>query len=191
MDTISLTSYESEIDRLLEQKKYDDAIAHCIHILESYPKNVNTLRLLAKAFLEKQQYTEACQNFLRVLAVIPTDFIAHIGMSVIREDENRIDAAIWHMERAFEQQPVNPAIQDELRRLYSIKMLEEPEKIRLSRAALVRMYIRGKLLPQAIAEAEASLDEEPERLDLQTTLAQLYFSSGMTEKSCYLIRKYP
>ncbi len=116
-------------------------------------------------------------------------------MSIIREDENFLEAALWHMERAFEQQPVNRAVQDELRRLFTIRDGAEPVKIRMTKGALIRMYTRGNLLPQAVAKAEAALAEQPERLDLQAILANLYYSSNLLEKSIItcenLVEKIP
>ena len=183
MNTISLNSYNSEIMKMLEQEKFYDVITDCLHTIKYFPKYFNSYRHLAKAYLETKQYSEAADAFLRILSVIPNDFVAHIGMSIIREDENYLDAALWHMERAFEQQPVNRAVQDELRRLYTIRDGAEPVKIRMTKGALIRMYTRGNLLPQAVAKAEAALSEEPDRLDLQAILANLYYSSNLMEKS--------
>ena len=116
-------------------------------------------------------------------------------MSIIREDEGNMDAAIWHMERAYEVQPFNPAVQDELRRLYGRRDGVEPPKIRLTRGALVRMYGRGELYQQAIAEIQAGLAEEPNRLDLQILLARMCYLSGQrveaTEACSALLGKLP
>src|SRR4030042_876825 len=100
-------------------------------------------------------------------------------MSIIREDESNLDAAIWHMERAFEAQPANVAIQDELRRLYGRRDGLEPPKVRLTRAALARMYAKGHLYQQAIGELRAALAEDPQRTDLQVLLAQMYFAADL------------
>jgi tetratricopeptide (TPR) repeat protein len=116
-------------------------------------------------------------------------------MSIIREDEANLDGAIWHMERAYEVQPFNPAVQDELRRLYGRRDGIEPPKIRLTRGALIRMYARGELYPQAIAETRAALAEDPQRHDLQVLLARLYFLNGQkveaAEVCSSLIAKLP
>ena len=82
------------------------------------------------------------------------------------------------MERAFEVQPSNTAVQGELRRLYGLRDGIEPPKVRLTRGALVRMYAKSDLYPQAIAELLAALAEDPQRVDLETILAQMYFQSG-------------
>ncbi|PKO18362.1 MAG: hypothetical protein CVU39_02690 [Chloroflexi bacterium HGW-Chloroflexi-10] len=195
MAKISLREYIKEIESLIDRGDTNQAIAHSKHVLKYYPKHIDSYRLLGKAFLEKQKYGDAADIFQRVLSSIPDDFISQIGMSIIREDENNLDAAIWHMERAFEIQPSNKAVQDELRRLYSNRDGVAPPKIRLTRGALVRMYSRGELYTQAIAEIRAALVEDPNRVDLEVILARLYFTTGQkveaTETCSKLISKMP
>lgn len=195
MTKIPLRVYNSEIDKLIDNKQSPEAIAHCKHILKYFPKHIDTYRLLGKAYLEMQRYSEASDILQRVLSVIPDDFIAQIGMSVVREDEGNLDASLYHMERAFEVQPANPAIQDELRRVYGRRDGVEPPKIRLTRGALVRLYTRGELYQQAIAEAKAALAEDPQRIDLQVSLARLYYLSGQkvqaAEVSSKLVSQLP
>jgi tetratricopeptide (TPR) repeat protein len=195
MSKISLRAYNREIDGLVDQGQTDEAIAHCKYILKILPKHLETYKLLGKAFLETRQYSEASDILLRVLNVVPDDFIAQIGMSIIREDEGNLDAAIWHMERAFEVQPPNNAIQDELKRLFGRRDGVAPAKVHLTRAALIRMYSRGELYPQAIAEAQAALSEDPMRLDIEVLLARVYYlandGSNAARISLRLISKLP
>jgi len=195
MAKINLRAYNREIEDLIDKGQAEQAIAHCRYILKQYPKHVDTYRLLGKTYLESQRYTEAADIFQRVLAVVPDDFVAQLGMSIIREDEGNLEAALWHMERAFEVQPSNSAIQDELRRLYGRRDGVEPPRVRLTRGALVRMYFRGELYAQAIAEARAALAEDPTRLDVDIMLARTYYQSGQkveaTEVATRLVRKLP
>jgi len=171
MADIALRVYLEEIDGMIDGNRVDEAIAHLKHILGIYPKNLEAYRLLAKALLEKNRHLDAADVFQRVLSSVPDDFISHIGMAVVREDEGSLDAAIWHMERAYEVQPSNGPVQEELRRLYGKRDGAEPPRLRLSRAALARMYEKGDLYAQAIAELRAALSEDPERLDLKVMLA--------------------
>ncbi len=180
MSKISLRAYNREIEAMIDRGQANRAIIHCRHILKYFPKHIDTYRLLGKAFLETQRYAEASDVLQRVLSAVPDDFISQIGLSIIREDEGNLDAAIWHMERAFEAQPSNVAVQDELRRLYGRRDGVEPAKIRLTRGALVRMYARGELFQQAIAEIRVALNENPQRLDLEVILARMYYLSGQT-----------
>ena len=195
MAKIPLRSYIKDVENLIERGEVDKAISHAKNILKTFPKHIETYRLLGKAYLESQRYSEATDILQRVLSVVPDDFVSQIGVSIIREDEGDLDAAIWHMERAYEVQPFNPAVQEELRRLYGRRDGIEPPKIRLTRGALVRMYARGELYPQAIAETRAALAEDSQRLDLQVLLARLYFLNGQkveaTEVCSSLISKLP
>ncbi len=195
MAKIPLRVYNREIEAMIDRGESTTAIAHCRHILKYYPKHIDTYRLLGKAYLESQRYAEAADILQRIISAVPDDFISQIGMSIIREDEGNLDAAIWHMERAFEAQPSNTAVQDELRRLYGRRDGVEPPKIRLTRGALVRMYARGELYQQAIAEIRAALAEDPLRVDLEVILARMYFLSGQTvaaiEVCSRLISKLP
>jgi tetratricopeptide (TPR) repeat protein len=195
MAKISLRAYNRELETMIDRGQTDEAIAHCKYILKTYPKHLETYRLLGKAYLESQRFSEAGDILQRILSVQPDDFVSQIGMSIIREDEGNLDAAIYHMERAFEVQPSNAAIQDELRRLYGRRDGIQPPKLRLTRGALVRMYARGDLYRQAIAESRAALKEDPQRLDLEIVLARMYFQTGQkaeaAEISSRLVSKLP
>src|SRR5574341_232882 len=192
MAKTTLRTYNREIETLIEQNQFEQAIAHARHILQFFPKYIHTYRLLGKAYLESQRYGDAADVFQRVLSAVPDDFVSHVGMSIIREDEGNLDEAIWHMERAFEIQPANSAIQGELRRLYGRRDGMEPPKVRLTRGALARMYLKGELYQQAIAELRAALAEDPQRPDLLALLAQAYFLTGQRVEAadtCSLLLK--
>ncbi len=195
MAKVFLRVYNREIESMIEGGQLDEAVAHCQHILKTFPMHVDTYRLLGKAFLEARRYADAADIFQRVLMAVPDDFVSHVGMSIIRDDENKMDDAIWHMERAFEVQPSNSAIQGELRRLYGRRDGVEPSKIRLSRDALANMYSQGELFNQAIAEIRSVLAEDTNRPDLQVMLARAYYRSGQkveaAEMAAALLKKYP
>ncbi|MGQ9833310.1 MAG: tetratricopeptide repeat protein [Candidatus Villigracilaceae bacterium] len=194
MARVSLRIYNREIENLIDQGQTDEAIAHCKHILKTFPKHIETYRLLGKAFLESERYTDAAEIFQRVLLAVPDDFVSHVGMSIIRDNEGKLDEAIWHMERAFERQPSNAAVQAELQRLYGCRDGVEPPKIRMTRGALAHMYVQGELYPQAIAEIRSLLAEDPSRVDMQVLLALAYFRNGQkveaTELTSSLLKRY-
>ena len=151
MAKVSLRAYNREIETMIDRGQLDEAIANCHHIFKTYPKHLETYRLLGKAYLEYKRFKEAVDVFSRVLVSEPNDFVANVGMSIIRDDENKLDDAIWHMERAFETQPSNAAIQSELQRLYGRRDGVQPPRIRMTRGALAHMYVQGELYPQAAA----------------------------------------
>ena len=195
MAKVSLRIYNREIEGLIEQGRTDEAIAHCHHILKTFPKHLETYRLLGKSYLESKRYNDAIDILGRVLMSVPDDFVAHVGMSIIRDDENKLDDSIWHMERAFEAQPSNAAIQGELQRLYGRRDGMEPPKIRMTRGALAHMYVQGELYPQAIAEIRAVLSQDPQRGDMQVLLALSYFKGGQKSDAAdmctQLLKRYP
>jgi len=179
MAKVSLRAYNREIETMIDSGHLDEAIAHSKHILKSFPKNLDTYRLLGKAYLEYKRYPDAVDVFSRVLVVVPNDFVSHVGMSIIRDEENKLDDAIWHMERAFETQPSNAAIQSELQRLYGRRDGVQLPRIRMTRGALAQMYVQGELYPQAISEIKSVLKEDPGRNDMQVLLARAYYRSGL------------
>jgi len=195
MAKISLRSYIREIDSLVDQERFDEAIAHCRHILSQFPKHIDTYRLLAKAYLERNQNSNAADIFQRVLSAIPDDFVSHIGMSLIREEEGNLKAAVTHMERAFEKQPYNNAIQEEIRRLYGKRDGVEPSKVRLTQGALARMYLKGGLFSQGISELRSAISEQPQRFDLKTLLAEAYQEADhmgkAIEVASTILKKFP
>jgi len=195
MAKVALRIYNQEIENLIAQGHVDEAIAHCRHILRTFPKHLETYRLLGKAYLEARRYNEAIDILGRLLKAVPDDFAAHVCLSIIRDEENKLDDSIWHMERAFEVQPSNAAIQAELQRLYGKRDGMEPPKIRMTRGALARIYVQGELYPQAIAEIRGVLAEDPQRADMQVLLALSYFKSGQksdaTDVCNQLLKNYP
>ena len=195
MSALSLRAYNSEIESLIEQNRLDEAIGHCRHILSKFPKHIATYRLLGKAYLENGQNSNASDIFQRVLSAVPDDFIAHVGMSVIREEEGNLPASVLHMEKAFEFQPYNSEIQLELKRLYGKRDGMEPPKVRLTQGALARIYAQGDLIKQGITELRSVIKENPNRYDLKALLMESYIAGNQLANAIDLasniLKKYP
>ncbi len=195
MSKVALRVYNRDIEALIDQGHLDEAIAHCQHVLKTYPKYLECYRLLGKAYLEARRFPDAADIFQRVLLAVPDDFISHLGMSIVSDEQKDLDRAIWHMERAYEISPSNAGVQNELRRLYGRRDGLEPPKIRLTRGALAQMYTKGGQYQQAIVEIKSVLAEDPTRADLKTLLARAYFRAGIkveaTEICTELLRHYP
>jgi len=195
MAKVSLRAYNREIEAMIDRGHLDEAVAHCQHILKTYPKHLETYRLLGKAYLEAKRHNEAVDIFSRVLVSEMNDFVAQVGMSIIRDEQNKLDDAIWHMERAFETQPSNAAIQGELQRLYGRRDGSQPPRIRMTRGALAHMYMQGELYPQAISETKSILEEDQGRTDMLALLAKAYFKSGQkndaADAASVALKRYP
>ncbi len=195
MEKTNLRAYVHEIEKMIEGGRLEEAVVHCQHILKTFPMHIETYQLLGKAYLEARRYSDAADIFQRVLNAVPDDFVAHVGLSIISDDEAKLDDAIWHMEHAFEVQPSNSAIQSELRRLYGKRDGVEPAKVRLSREALANMYSQGELFNQAISEIRSILEQDPNRPELQVMLMRAYYHSGQkvdaVETAKDLLKKNP
>lgn len=175
---VTYREYLQEIENFTEQNLLDQVISHSSHILKSYPNSIDALRFLGQAFLEQKNYIEASNCFEKLLSFVPDDFVSHVGISSIKEEDRDIDAAIFHMEIAFDTQPSNVIVQEELKRLINKRDGTKPQKINLSRGALIRMYIKGDLYQQALNEIEATLLSYPERIDIQVLQAKVYAQSN-------------
>jgi tetratricopeptide (TPR) repeat protein len=178
MSKVALRVYNREIETLIDQGHIEEAIAHCQHVLKLYPKHLETYRLLGKAYLEAHRHTDAADIFQRVLMVVPDDFVSQLGMSLVCDEQKNLDGAIWHMERAFEVNPSNGAVQGELRRLYGRRDGLEPPKIRLTRGALAYMYTKGGQYQQAIVEIKSVLAEDATRVDMKVLMARAFYRAG-------------
>ncbi|MBE2222887.1 MAG: tetratricopeptide repeat protein, partial [Anaerolineae bacterium] len=184
MTTISLHKYHDQINHLLEDSQFSLAANHCRYILQQHPRHVDTYRLLARTLIEQGDFSGATELFLRVLSADPNDYIAHAGLSVVYREEDVLSQAIWHLERAYEIEPYNGAIQQELKALYidfsetkARKQQGEPKMVvpddlPLTKGALARLYIRGEFYAQAIDILREALVEDEDRIDLEVLLAE-------------------
>src|SRR5258708_269940 len=132
MTNTTLRAYLDELKLLLEQEALEEVMGHCRHILQHFPKNVETYRILGRALLEKNRHQEAGDIFQRVLSAVPEDFVSHLGLSAVGEEAGQLPHAIWHLERAQEQEPSNGALRDELKRLYERQDGSAPDRLQMT-----------------------------------------------------------
>lgn len=181
MEQKPLRSTLAALEQQLHIGQAQAVVSSAQEILKRFPKNLATYRLLGQAYLESRRYSEAAEIFLRLLSSLPDDFTAHLGLALIREYEGNLEAATWHIQRAFECQPASQTMRQEVARLEALRTSQPLGQVQLSRAALGRMYLRGGLYPQAIAEIQAARREQPNHPELSILLAQACEQGGLTE----------
>jgi len=186
---ISLSEYCKQIEEIIDEGRYQEAVAHGKHILKQYPKHVATYRLLGKALLEACRIEDAADMFQRVLSADPEDIVAWAGISEVYSQQNELDAAIYYLERAFELAADNEAIEAALRDLYGRRDGVAPRRVPLTRGALARLYIRGGLFSRAIRELRELLNEEPDRADLSVALAEALWRNEQILEASEVSRK--
>jgi len=183
MADVSLRAYHRKIENWIEEDNIDKAVSQIAYLLREFPKELQTWRCLSKALLQKQDFVNADKVFEIILRVDPDDFVSHIGKSMAAEFHGEMEIAVEHMRRAFEIQPSNEGLQNELKRLIIKNNGVEPNKVRLTRGALIKIYLRGSLYEQAIAEALIGIRENSQRADYQLALAESYEKTSDYAKS--------
>jgi tetratricopeptide (TPR) repeat protein len=164
---ILLSDYLQKIEKLLEDSRLKEAAAHARHLLEQRPRYIDAYRLLGKILLEQHQYDDASDIFQRTLSADPEDFVAYVGLAISCKERELLPEAIWYMERAFEIDRHNAAVQHELKELYAKRDGRAPERLPLTAGALARLHFRGQLYQQAVGELRPVLSAAQDRPDLE------------------------
>ena len=178
MTDISLKLYLAQIETMIQSGSNNEAVYHCRHILQHFPKNVACYRLLGQALLRSSQWEGAAEAFRRVLSVFPDDDTAHFGLSRAYRRMSRVDDAIWHLERAYEQKPNNDVYANDLREMYLEHRGIENARLQLTTGAVAQQYARNGLYEQATDVLIKALNEQPRRVDLRLMLARIQWEAG-------------
>lgn len=178
MSEMSLRAYINKLDSLLSSGAADEVIHHCRHILHFYPKNVAAYRALGRALLLNGRWEEAGAAFRRVLSVIPDDYHANLGLSEVYDQLRKADEAIWHAERAYEQEPNRQDVLDAVRSLYRRYRNVENARVQLTSSALARQSMRNRQYEQALETLRSALNRMSDRLDLKILLARTLWELG-------------
>lgn len=178
MSDINLRDYLAKLHEWLQEGAADQVIWHARHILQYYPRNVEAYRCIGQALLTVGRIDEAYAVLRRVLSVIPDDAAAHRLLSEIQERRSEPARAIWHMERAFEQDTSNRAIIEQLQRLYREHRKIANPRLQLTTAAAVRQNMRSGALERAIDTLRSTLNRNPQRNDLRLLLSQALWQRG-------------
>ena len=180
---ISLREYNKQIEDLVENSQVEEAVAHCRHILKEFPLHADTRRLLGSAYLDARKYALAKDIFLQVLLAIPADFVANLGMSFIYTIEGDMEYAIWHLERAYEKNPNNIGIQDELKKLYTLRDGRAPDRINKTDGVLAYLYFNSGEYQKAESIIKQILLLDVTRREMKTLLARIYYQQGRLEQA--------
>ncbi len=178
MPDIPLQDYSAQVRELIRDRRFDEAIAHCQHILRHQPKHIETYSLLGESCLETDLHREAIDFFQRTLSADPENLTARVGLGVIYDRQDALAEAIWQMERAFELAPGDDRVRDELQRLYARRDGKKKDRLYLTRGALGRLYARNALHERAIAEFNGILEADPRLPDIQVALAESLWREG-------------
>lgn len=183
MVDFTLRGQHQEALHLLRSGNYIEAMARCRQILHAFPKHIGTYLVLGRMYLQLGEHEEAANLFRRVLSADPESAVCYASMGAIYDERGLLDEAIWQLERALELSPGNREIRRELRRLYEDLQQGPVERIKPTRSALARAYLRGQLYPKAIGEIRVLLKDEPYRYDLRVALMQALWLDGRHDEA--------
>ncbi|MCL4247841.1 MAG: tetratricopeptide repeat protein [Anaerolineae bacterium] len=178
MADVSLREYLAKLAGWMHDGSADQVIWHARHILQYYPKNVDAYRYIGQALASLGRLEEASAVLRRALSVIPDDGKTHAILSSIYERLDRSNEAIWHMERAYEQDTNATDVIDNLQRLYrEFRNVSHP-RLHLTTAAAARQSMRSGAYDRAVDSLRGALNRAPQRADLQILLAQALWQRG-------------
>lgn len=183
MAMVSLQSCYDRARNAMAQGDYEKAEAICRHILQYYPRDLGTYQLLGQIFLERKQPQEAQSYFRHVLEMDPENVSAHWGMGIAYQDQGKLEEAVSELEQALEIKPDLSDLRNLLLRLYTELYGASRAQLRLSRAGLGRLYVKGEMLDRAIEEFREVLKADPSRVDVQMSLLEALWRSGQVEEA--------
>ncbi len=178
MARVTLSKSLEEIRRCIEERRYEDGAAIARVLLGEHPDCVQARRILAEALWENGLADEAQAAFEAVLEFDPEDYVSYAGLGLIAEHRGSPDQAVVHLRRAAELAPNSEEVRDELIRLYQRAGQADSAKLKISRAALARIYARSELPSRALPEFQAVLHDEPDRIDVRLGLAEALWREG-------------
>jgi|GEM_PF-3916038 len=173
---ISLKAYNREIEELLENDQIDEVIAHCRHILQEFPRHLDTLRTFGKATLDNGNLEASTTAFKQLLGSLPSDFVANLGLSFINQNQGDLEKAIWYLERVYESNPNNVMVQEELKKLMTTRDGKMPDRLNKTNAILAQIYANSGEYLRALEEITTILADDPDRTDMRTLLVKVYES---------------
>ncbi|NJP06734.1 MAG: tetratricopeptide repeat protein [Chloroflexaceae bacterium] len=181
MATISLQAAYDQARRFLEVNDTERAIGFIQHILEYFPNDIETYRLLGEAYLASRQFDQAEAAFQRVLHADPESIPAHFGLGLTYERQGQLDRAVNEFEQALEIKPDMTELRSQLLRLYTEAWGSDYAQLRLSRSGLARLYAKGHMLSQSIQEFRSVISENPERYDARVGLVEVLWRDGQED----------
>jgi tetratricopeptide (TPR) repeat protein len=174
MADVTLRSTLKKIDALIDGGRYEEAKANTRHVLTHYPKNAQAYFALARVLVAQRQWDEAGEVLRRLLGARPLDVQAHLLLSAVYQNTDQPENALYHLERAFDQQPNDRQIINQLRELYGRYRNTAVEKVQLTAGAVAGQYLNNNLPDQAIDILTKALRRFPDRADLKLLLARAY-----------------
>jgi predicted Zn-dependent protease len=183
---LTLSGHYAAASRLAASQRLRQALSRCQRILKTYPKHLRTYGVLGSIYLQAGLHSVAEDLFQRLLSADPENAPAYASLGAIYNQRGQLAEALWQLERAWELAPAREEyareVRADLQRLYRQRG-DAPGRLKPTRAALARTYMRGGLYDHAVTELRTLLVELPDRYDLQVMLAEALWQQGLPDEA--------
>jgi predicted TPR repeat methyltransferase len=94
-----------DLNKLLEEQKFDDAIKMCLSLTETYPSSVVLNITLGKGYFELGQIEPAIESFQKAIEINPKCTVGFVILGQIHSAQGDTDQAIENLKKAIEIEP--------------------------------------------------------------------------------------
>ncbi|MBI2865677.1 MAG: tetratricopeptide repeat protein [Chloroflexi bacterium] len=151
--------------RSLNAHEAGQAISLAGYVLRLYPKAIDAHCVLGEAYAVMGQASKSGDHFRLVLSADPENVSALTGLGAAYRIEGRLPEALVQLERALDLQPDDARLRREVLGLNRQHDGASADRLKPTRAALGRIYLRSGLYRRAAKELGAVVVEDPNRLD--------------------------
>ena len=185
MMSLSISDALHQAQEAMNGGDYSSATATCSRLVGQFPGYVEAYRLLAEAYRELGQPSEAQQAYTAALMRHQRHPSAYSGLGMLAEEQGSADSALAYCQVAWELDPGQQHLRETLSRVAMRRYASDGE-IQFSRAALAQLHASASRLHRAVAEYRAALTALPERVDLQLGLAETLWRLGQDAEATRL-----
>ena len=98
-----------DINKLIEQQKFDDAIKICLSLTETYPSSALLNINLGQCYFELGQIEPAIESYQRAIEIKPECAEAYFYIGMLLKDKGELEAAIEHYQKVIQIDPNSAA----------------------------------------------------------------------------------
>ena len=177
------------------ESDWSGLIAYYQEKLAETPNNVESIGLLASAYIENQRVDEGIAEYRKGLKLAPTDAGLRLNLIAVFRNAERFEEAAAEYEILSEAQPNDFGIYRELGELYLLLEDEKRAKTTYQRLVdrapenagtylmLAEIYTGHEWIDDAVAAYEKAILLAPSNLDYIGYFGEFYFRQGNREKT--------
>lgn len=184
--SLSISDALHQAQEAINSGDYSAATATCSQLVGQFPGYVEAYRLLAEAYRELGQPSDAQQAYAAALMRHQRYSSAYAGLGLLAEEQGSVESALAYCQVAWELDPRQQHLRETLSRV-AMRRYASDGDLQFSRAALAQLHASTSRLHRAAAEFRAALAVLPDRVDLQLGLAETLWRLGQDAEARTLV----